>query len=221
MREINTAQIQRRLDEGKLTRFERPAVVMITGSKGRRDIVTDAGLDWLLFKNNFDEEAAKADKSSINTLEKAFEYCKELAFLKLRAVKDLFMNAAVICADTVVFNRKLLEKPQTEAEVYGMIRGLNGCRHQVITGVGIYDCREKAGDGSFKTVIFAEVSEVILAGVTDDIIADTIRLENPYACSGGYTIDGILAPYFTILSGSRHNVIGLPLKETLEALRKR
>ena len=211
---LTTAKIQARLDAGQTIAFEKPAIVMLTGSKGRRDIVRAAGLDWILLKNNFDEEAAKQDESLVNTPKKAAGYSKGLAEAKLKAVKAYFKNAAVICADTVVFNKKLIEKPKTEAEVYAMIRGLNGSKHQVITGVSIYDCR----GNNARTLRFASVSEVLLSGVTDGLIAETIKKENPYACSGGYTIDGILEPCFKVLSGSKDNVIGLPLKEILAAI---
>ena len=227
---LDISEIQKRLDAGRVIEFEKPAVVMLTGSRGRRDIVKAAGLDWVLLKNNFDEDAVKEDESLINSVEKAVEYCKGLAEQKLKAVKDYFVNAAVICADTVVFNKRLLEKPKTEAEVYEMIRGLNGSKHQVITGVSIYDCREHpvcpdgnrlrqpplSREGNILT--FASESEVLLSGVTDGLIAEMIRLENPYACSGGYTIDGILGPHFKVLAGTKDNVIGLPLKEILMAL---
>ena len=225
--DLDISEIQKRLDAGQAITFQKPAVVMITGSRGRRDIVRAAGLPWILLKNNFDEDAVKEDESLINSVEKAVEYCKGLAEQKLKAVKDFFVNAAVICADTVVFNKRLLEKPKTEAEVYEMIRGLNGSKHQVITGVSIYDCREHPvclrqpplwREGNVLT--FASESEVLLSGVTDGLIAEMIRLENPYACSGGYTIDGILGPRFKVLAGTKDNVIGLPLAEIIFALGK-
>ena len=208
------------MDAGRVIAFETPAAVMITGSKGRRDIVRAAGLNWILLYNRFDEDAVKEDQSLVDSAEKAAEYCKRLAFQKMNAVKDRFVNAAVICADTVVFNKKLLEKPRTEAEVYGMIRGLNGSKHQVFTGVCICDGRGlNARDGGKSRILnFASRSDVLLSGVTDGLIAEMLRAENPYACSGGYTIDGLLEPYFQVLSGSKENVIGLPLDEIIFAL---
>lgn len=251
------SDIQKRLDAGERVAFETPAVVMLTGSEGRRGIVRNAGLDWVLLKNNFDEEAVKTDKRLIDTVKKAAEYAEKLSRAKCESVKDYFSNAAVITADTVVFNMRnnaegapesaqacrhaqhffikkeidagrmpgsaqtyrcaqyLLEKPRTEAEVYGMIRGLNGSPHYVITGVTVYEGRagKKAG-----TRTFSEVSEVLLSGVTDGLIAEMIATENPYACSGGYTIDGMLGPYFTVLKGTVENVIGLPLQKILDML---
>jgi len=211
---LSIDELQSRLDGGGVIEFEKPAVVMLTGSKGRRDIVRAAGLPWLLLKSDFDEDAVKIDEGLVNTWQKAEEYCKDLARRKLAAVKNAFIKVAVICADTVVFNKRLLEKPRTEAEVYEMIRGLNGSKHQVITGVSV----GKLGVKDSYITTFACVSEVLLSGVTEELIAEMIRRENPYACSGGYTIDGILSPYFKVLSGSRDNVIGLPLRETVEAL---
>ena len=218
---LSIAEIQERLDRGLILEFEKPVTAMITGSKGRRNIVKAAGLPWLLLKSNFDEDAVKTDKRLIDTAEKAARYSEELSYQKLKTVQGFFMNAAVICADTVVFNKKLLEKPRDEAEVYEMIRGLNGSKHQVITGVSIYDCRKRKGakDGKkSRTITFSSVSEVLLDGVTDEKIAEMIKRENPYACSGGYTIDGLLGPYFKVLSGTVENVIGLPFSEVLEIL---
>ncbi|GHV00805.1 hypothetical protein FACS1894211_09040 [Clostridia bacterium] len=69
-------------------------------------------------------------------------------------------------------------------------------------------------------VTFAAVSRVLLSGVPRDAIKKTIETENPYACSGGYTIDGLLHPYFKVLSGTEENIIGLPLAEISEILPK-
>jgi predicted house-cleaning NTP pyrophosphatase (Maf/HAM1 superfamily) len=78
---------------------------------------------------------------------------------------------------------------------------------------------EDESDGSPASVTFAAVSRVLLSGVTRETIKRTIELENPYACSGGYTIDGLLKPYFKILSGTEENIIGLPLSEILECFK--
>lgn len=77
---------------------------------------------------------------------------------------------------------------------------------------------EEGENGAFIT--FTAVSRVLLSGVTRELIKRTIEEENPFACSGGYTIDGLLKPYFKILSGTEENIIGLPLSEILEVLLK-
>jgi predicted house-cleaning NTP pyrophosphatase (Maf/HAM1 superfamily) len=65
---------------------------------------------------------------------------------------------------------------------------------------------------------FAAVTHVKLQGVNREIIAKMIADENPYRCSGGFTLDGVLKPYFSIVRGTEENVIGLPLAEILEIL---
>lgn len=227
---------------------------MLTGSEGRRGIVRRAGLPWLMMNSSFDESGAarRFGKNAIKTARQAAEYCAYLSAAKNDGARNVFKNAALITADTVVFHNKLLEKPETEAGVYEMIGGLNGNPHEVVTAVTISGVRaRRLPDGVFNTgneiinfytndsmgvayvgdvmpeegeragapVTFAAVSRVLLSGVTRELIKRTIDEENPYACSGGYTIDGILNPYFKILSGTEENIIGLPLSEILTMLK--
>ena len=192
----------------------------------------NAGLNWHFGKSGFDEESASLayDKLRITSLELAVEYCAYLSEEKLNfEINNFNENQIVITADTVVFNKKLLEKPQSEAEVYEMIRGLNGKEHYVITAVSISSAdfiktplprisRNSNEIFTFGKNTFVAITTVNLNGVTNELIKKMIETESPYTCSGGYTIDGILNPYFSVLKGSEENVVGLPLCEILEIL---
>jgi len=215
-------------------------IALITGSVGRRGIVSRAGLPWLVTAPDFDEESAKvtAGKAYVAALAAAAEYAAELARLKCEGAVKHFAGREdgapdktpdiIITADTVVFCDKLLEKPKTEAEVYEMIGALNNRAHYVVTAVSISGAyfHAEAGKSKFGNDIipygkntFAAVSTVALSGVPREAVARMIAEENPYRFAGGYTIDGMLAPYFSVLAGTEENVIGLPLSEILDFIK--
>ena len=229
---MNELVLQNNLYNRVVTIFDEHKTVLLSGSVGRRQIVKKSGLPWLFAKSNFNEDkvSTEYDRLSIDTYLKAADYSAFLAKGKVESAKPFFKNATLISADTVVFNKKLLEKPTTEKEVYDMVLGLNNTIHQVVTAVSIVNCGHKSIeiDMSFNNSLneiivydkntFVAVSHVTLTGVTKEHIKKMIETENPYRCSGGFTIDGCLKKHFSILKGTEDNVVGLPICEILTLL---
>jgi len=129
--------------------------------------------------------------------------------LKLSGVAD----AVVLGADTeVVLGDEVFGKPSYAAHASDMLRRLSGRAHQAVSVVWCLSAgREERA---------VSVSEVVFAPLSDDAIAAYVASGEPIGRAGAYAIQGRAAAFITRLAGSYSGVMGLPLFETVELLRR-
>lgn len=131
---------------------------------------------------------------------------------KARAVRGRRPDAVIVAADTVVVAAgEVLGKPRDDADAARMLRALSGTAHEVWTGVSIV--------GPHESRSIAVCTRVIFRGLSDGEIARYVAGGEPRDKAGAYAIQGGAAGFVTRIEGSYTNVVGLPLAETLEALR--
>jgi nucleoside triphosphate pyrophosphatase len=119
----------------------------------------------------------------------------------------------VLAADTaVVLDGEVLGKPETEAEAAAMLERLSGRSHRVLTGVAL---RYAAG---VETRL--SESEVRFRATTAAERQAYCRTREPFDKAGGYGIQGHAAVFVEELKGSYSGVVGLPLYETAELLKR-
>jgi septum formation protein len=122
-------------------------------------------------------------------------------------------GALVLAADTVVgVGRRILGKPENEAEATRFLRLLSGRRHQVHTGVVLRQPDGRLGKRLVTTVLAFQ-------RLTDQQIAAYVAGGEWRGKAGGYAIQGAAEMFVRFLSGSHSNVVGLPLFETAQLLR--
>jgi septum formation protein len=129
--------------------------------------------------------------------------------LRLSGVAD----AVVLGADTeVVLGDEVFGKPSDAAHATAMLRRLSGRAHQAISAVWcVSGGREERA---------LSVSEVVFAPLSEREIADYVASGEPIGRAGAYAIQGRAAAFISRLSGSYSGVMGLPLFETVELLRR-
>jgi septum formation protein len=117
-------------------------------------------------------------------------------------------GALVLAADTTVAaGRRILAKPEDEADARRMLALLSGRRHTVLTAVTLVDAEGKARHRLSTTIVaFKRFSEAEL-----DAYLASREWEGK---AGAYGIQGRAEAYVRFLSGSYSNVVGLPLYET-------
>ncbi|MDD4003351.1 MAG: Maf family protein [Clostridia bacterium] len=109
----------------------------------------------------------------------------------------------VIAADTVVaIGNDLLFKPQNQQEAYKMLFSLSGKTHRVITGVYVIGVTANQA---------AVTSYVTFNRLDRQFIDSYIKSGKCYDKAGGYGIQDS-SEFAKKLSGSKCNVIGLPIK---------
>ncbi len=124
-------------------------------------------------------------------------------------------DAWILGADTiVVVAGEILGKPGSPAEAAAMLGKLSGRKHEVLTGFAIIrqDLGIRVREVVRSTVLFREISG-------DEMIWYTGTSE-PYDKAGAYAVQGMGACFVREIRGSFSNVVGLPLCEVFEALKR-
>ncbi|PKK93964.1 MAG: septum formation inhibitor Maf [Tenericutes bacterium HGW-Tenericutes-6] len=179
-------------------------LILASSSPRRAKLLEDAGLE-------FKVEPSHLDETMDESLEPR-ELVIELAKMKALHVASKYPNDVVIGADTiVVFEGQVLGKPKDEEDAYRMLRLLSDDRHVVYTGV----CLVKGNQ--VKT--FVSETEVWMKYLSDLEIKNYIQSGEPMDKAGAYAIQGDGGALVDHYKGDFFTIVGLPLKELLEALK--
>ena len=186
-------------------------IILASASPRRRELMTMAGYEF---------EVQVSHKEEIYEATAPDEIVKELSLLKAKDIAS--MNDAksliVIGADTVVaHNGKILGKPQSEQEAFEMIKGYQGDKHQVYTGVAILDYD---ADGNETIVSHAVKTDVYVNEMTDEEVWKYIHTDNVMDKAGAYGIQSGFAIHIEKIEGDYFNVVGLPISYVYEEMKK-
>ncbi len=145
--------------------------------------------------------------------EAARDHVDRLAREKARAVAAQAPGAVVMAADTiVVLGPRILGKPVDDADAIAMLEDLSGSTHEVMTAVAVCaDDREEA---------FVHVSQVRFRRLEPADIEAYVRSGECRDKAGAYGIQGGAARFVEHLAGSYTGVMGLPLCQTEQLLRR-
>jgi septum formation protein len=153
---------------------------------------------------------ARTDES-VHPGEGAAAYVRRVAREKARAVDGDF----VLAADTaVVLAGRVLGKPSDRVEAARMLRGLSGTSHEVLTGVCL---RRVAARIELEALV---ATEVAFAPLGEAEIAWYVSTGEPLDKAGAYAVQGAGGAFVREVRGSVSNVVGLPLAETVDLLRR-
>lgn len=119
----------------------------------------------------------------------------------------------VLTADTTVtIDGEILGKPVDKQDAVAMLERLSGRTHQVLTSVAIH--AERVAEQ------ITQVSNVRFAALGPAQIEAYCATVEPYDKAGGYGIQGLAALFVEHIEGSHSGIMGLPLFETAQLLRK-
>lgn len=182
-------------------------IILASTSPRRSELLTNLGITFEVLPSNAPED-----------FEDGMDVCnvvKMLAERKASVIADEHPGALIIAADTVVsFENKILGKPASDEEAFETLKSLSGQTHQVISGVALIGRNLKIFE------IFAVVTDVTFSDFDEKVIRDYIKTGEPLDKAGGYGIQSKGAVLVQRINGSYHNVVGLPVFELAEALRK-
>ncbi len=131
------------------------------------------------------------------------------AFNELNNIKDKI----IISADTIVyFNKKIYGKGIDRKRSLKMLEELNNNAHEVITAVCIIYNNE--------IIKFTCTTKVKFANNSKEIIEFYIDNFSPFDKAGAYGIQDAGSILIEKIEGSYHNVMGLPIREVFNELRK-
>ena len=133
-------------------------------------------------------------------------YVERMAREKASAIAAAPRSLVLTADTTVSVGRRILGKPETEAQAVQFLLLLTGRRHRVTTTVCL------ALDGRIWTRTVE--TRVKVKRLSDAEVSAYIRSGEWRGKAGGYAIQGLAGAFIPEIHGSYTNVVGLPLTET-------
>jgi septum formation protein len=180
-------------------------LVLASASPRRKQYFEDLGLDFIVQTSEVEEKNIPGENPE--------KFVKRMAEEKAMAVIKYFPESWVVAADTVVvFDDRILGKPNDEDAAVAMLMALSGQRHYVQTGFCIGCEKEEV------LIVNVVTTLVEFVDFTKDIARAYAATGEPLDKAGSYGIQGLGAFLVATLAGSYTNVVGLPLHEVVASL---
>ena len=201
---------------GSPPQMTRDFIYLASQSPRRRQLLEQIGVRHELLLPGADEDAEGLEAERLGEL--PTDYCERVTRAKLSAARARLQsrglpNAAILCSDTTVaLGRRILGKPVDAADACATLRLLSGKTHRVITAVAVSAGRRPLLAVCVSRVHFAELPEVVIQAY--------VASGEPFGKAGAYAIQSSLAAWVAHIEGSYSGIMGLPLFETAQLLRK-
>ena len=179
---------------------------LASSSERRRDILRALAVQFTWSGEDLDE-SPKID-------EPVTDLVLRLARAKANAARASRPDRPVILgADTVVtLDGRAMGKPQDRDDALRMLADFSDRRHQVLTAVAVNS------DG--KTIAELSTTEVCFRAIAADEAAAYWQSGEPQGKAGAYAIQGRAGIFVRSISGSYSGVVGLPVYETANLLKR-
>ncbi|MCI6305586.1 MAG: Maf family protein [Subdoligranulum sp.] len=180
-------------------------LILASGSPRRKELLALVTPDFTVKVSDVDESAITAPTPA--------GLAKALARAKCLAVAETEPEALVLGSDTVVeFEGEVFGKPKNRQDAQRMLQALSGKRHYVHTGVCMAQGDHIENFVVSSAVDFFPIEEADLQGYIDT--------KEPYDKAGGYAIQGHAAVWCKGIEGCYYNIMGLPVSQVAQALKK-
>jgi septum formation protein len=175
-------------------------LVLASSSPRRRELLARIGIVPARFASPDIDEDPRAG-------ELPRPYVLRLAEEKARAVERAADEIVLAGDTTVAVGRRILGKPEDEADLRRMLALLSGRRHHCYSAVCVV-----GADGRART----RASDTIIAfkRLSDREIDRYVASGEGLGKAGGYAIQGLAETFVRYLAGSHSGVVGLPVFET-------
>jgi septum formation protein len=178
-----------------------PRIVLASASPSRQRLLRSAGLNPEIRVSGVDEEDPRYQGLSPKELVIA------LAIVKAHTIKrEIDFPALIIgCDSTFEFAGESLGKPLTAEIARERAQKLSGKSGILHTGHCVID--------TSKDIEYSDVAstKVYFSKMSDAEIDFYIATGEPLQVAGGFTLDGLSAPFISAIEGDAANVIGLSL----------
>ncbi|NBY51975.1 MAG: septum formation inhibitor Maf [Actinobacteria bacterium] len=176
-------------------------IILASASPSRQRLLTSVGISPTIIVSGVDEEDSAYAQLSPRELVVA------LAIVKAHTVKEKVNYPALIigCDSTFEFEGESLGKPGTAENAIARAKKLSGKSGVLHTGHCFIDTDKGI-----------EISDVVstrvhFATMSDEEIEGYVATGEPLNVAGGFTLDGLSAPFIAGIEGDPSNVIGLSL----------
>jgi septum formation protein len=182
-------------------------ILLASGSPRRRELLKQLAV-------NFEVAAADIDESLIEG-ESPRDYVMRLS--RAKALAGYTQNGGDLPAlgsDTIVLlDGEILGKPESRVDAEMMLQRLSGRTHEVYSGVALAVNSEKVLDN-------LNITAVTFGDMPLSWIKKYCQGDEPMDKAGAYAVQGGTGQYISRIDGSYSGVMGLPLFETAQLLRR-
>ena len=176
-------------------------LILASASPSRFRLLQSAGISPQVLVSGVDEESPE-----ITALQPS-EMVIALAILKAHTVKEMAPANSLIlgCDSTFEYNGQSLGKPESKENAIARCKLLSGKYGYLHTGHCLIDLMQgiEITERSSARVQFAQMS--------DDEIEDYVNSGEPLNLAGGFSLDGLSAPFITSIEGDPSGIVGLSL----------
>lgn len=183
-------------------------LVLASGSPRRRELLREAKVPHEVIPADIDEIVRPGESPHAMTLRLA----REKALAVAGRIGGTTPRHVLGSDTTVVLDDEVIGKPRDPEDAVRLLERLTGRTHRVVTAVAIVET------GSGRIVDGAFESRVTMREASIDALRDYVATGEPLDKAGAYAIQGQGAWLVEGFEGSRTNIIGLPVEETLDLL---
>jgi septum formation protein len=177
-------------------------VILASRSPRRLTLLQNAGLSVEVCPSHIDETPMAGE--TVETM------VTRLSLAKAEAC-NISANIPIIAADTLVSIRgQVLGQPENLQQAKQMLQQLSGHKHHVLTAV----CVRFGTQSTCKTV----TTSVVLRSLTEREIDTYLNFNEVLDKAGSYAVQGGAASFIEAIDGPLDNVIGLPVRTTLNMI---
>ncbi len=182
-------------------------LILASASPRRRQLLEQIGLTFQVMPGEVDEDNLVGNDP--------LENVQILALRKAHDVAARMEDGIVIGADTqILADGEALGKPKDAADAVRMLSKLSGKTHQAITGVALVDAKT----GLEET--WVETTLVTFRKLSEDEISAYVETGEPMGKAGAYGIQGRAAAFVERIEGCYFNIVGLPLANLAQNLKR-
>jgi septum formation protein len=193
-------------------------IYLASKSPRRRELLRQVGVEFELLSLRADlgrgPDVSEAEHPGEAPLDYVARVAREKgAFAwKVLALRRMPLRPVLSADTTVTIDGQILGKPANADEAIAMLERLSGRTHEVLTSVALHhiDLAEQV----------TQVSNVRFASLSLDTIKAYCATPEPYDKAGAYGIQGLAALFIEHIEGSHSGIMGLPVFETAQLLKK-
>jgi len=196
--------------------MRQPFVYLASQSPRRQQLLQQLGVRFELLLPDGSEDAEALE--AVRLGEGAEVYVRRVTRAKLNAARERLRRrglpaAPLLSADTTVaIGRTILGKPMDAGEARAMLARLSGRWHRVLSAVAL-------AHGA-RSSLRLNVSRVRFARLLPATIEAYVASGEPFGKAGAYAIQSAFAGWIERIDGSHSGIMGLPLFETAQLLRR-
>lgn len=197
-------------------------IILASGSPRRKEILNKHGIDPIIIKPEVDETirpgfshiltpvqtvmyyALKKGQSVINSLSANDTLNSKKENAHKNNIDDCINDDYLIAADTIVYDDRIIGKPNNQDQAFQILSSLRNKMHYVLTGVMITNLTNN------QTQILCDTSKVFFRDYSDAEIKRYINDESPMDKAGAYAIQSSWGEQVLKIEGDLENIIGLP-----------